>query len=113
MQDFHDVECVADIRNLIDQLLTDSGVGAFWLHRDGNAELALFLNGAHAALYRDTDGAWSNSPSQPDDQFEQFILENGQIDEFPLSQCVPTQLGINAFLDTVNNGTLSPRIEWL
>jgi len=112
MQQFHDIETIDEVRDLIARLVDEDGVGAFWLHRDGNCELALFLNGSFAAVYRGTDGAWSHTPGQPKDQYAQFELENGQVDDFPLSQCVPVEDGIVAFLETGASRTLSTRIAW-
>jgi len=112
MQDFHDVDAASDLAGLLERLITPDGTGAFWLHRDGACELALFLNGRRAAVYRDSDGAWSQTPGASDDDCDQFLLENGQIDEFPLSQCVPTVDGIAAFLDTAMTGELSTKIAW-
>ena len=112
MQDFHDVDDASNLAGLLERLIAPDGTGAFWLHRDGDCELALFLNGRRAALYRDSDGAWSHTPDASDDDCDQFRLENGQIDDFPLSQCVPTVDGIAAFLDTAMSGELSAKIAW-
>ena len=113
MQHFHEIETVDEVRNLIAASLDKDEAGAFWLHRDGTCELAIFLNGVLAAVYCDTDGAWSHTPGQPEDAYAQFRLENGQVDEFPLSQCVSIEDGIVAFLETAASRTLSPRIAWL
>ena len=112
MQDFHDVNDASNLAGLLERLIAPDGIGAFWLHRDGDCELALFLNGRRAALYRNSDGAWSHTPGASDDDCDQFRLENGQIDDFPLSQCVPTVDGIAAFLDTAMSGELSAKIAW-
>jgi hypothetical protein len=112
MLDFHDVDRIEDLAALIARLTSPQGTGAFWLHRDGVCELALFLNGSRAAVYRDTDGSWSHTPGGSEDERDQFTLENGQVDDFPLSQCVATDDGIAAFLETAATGNLSARIAW-
>lgn len=112
MQEFHEVESIDHVRDLISHLVDEDGAGAFWLHRDGACELALFLNGSLAAVYRNTDGAWSHTPGNPEDEYAQFMLENGQIDDFPLSQCVSVSDGIAAFLETADSEALSTRIAW-
>lgn len=112
MQDFYDVRTIDDVRDLITRLIGEDGAGAFWLHRDGTCELALFLNGSLAAVYRNIDGAWSHTPGESEDKYSHFKLENGQIDDFPLSQCVSSADGIAAFLETADSGLLSPRIAW-
>ncbi|TWU50671.1 hypothetical protein Poly51_39640 [Rubripirellula tenax] len=112
IQDFHDVSDASELAGLLERLIAPDGTGAFWLHRDGECELALFLNGRRAAVYRSTDGSWSSTPHASDDDCEQFRLENGQIDDFPLSQCVPTADGIAAFLATARTGQLSGNIAW-
>ena len=112
MQHFHEIETIDQVRHLIAASLDKDGVGAFWLQRDGTCELALFLNGDLAAVYRDTDCAWSHTPGQPEEVYSQFSLENGQVDEFPLSQCVSIDDGIAAFLETAASQALSSRIAW-
>jgi hypothetical protein len=112
MLDFHDFDRIEDLGPLISRLTSPDGTGAFWLHREGVCEIALFLNGSRAAVYRATDGSWSHTLGASDDEYDQFTLENGQIDDFALSQCVPTADGIAAFLDTAETGELSSRIAW-
>ena len=112
MQDFHDVSDTSELSKLLDSLIESDDTGAFWIHRDGVCELALFLNGHLAVVYRMTDQSWSLTPGASRDESEYFILENGESSEFALSQCVTPDDGIAAFLETAATGELSDKIAW-
>lgn len=83
-----------------------------WLLIDDEMVGAFFHNGVYACVYRNSDGAWSHNPNNPGDEFAPFVLENGQLDEFPLSHCLDYDSAMEAFLELARTGELSPKIQW-
>lgn len=110
--EFYVVQDASELEQLIRRLVSPNGTGAFWLHESDEAKFALFLNGDWAVVHSVPHAAWSSNPSGAEEEFERFVLENGEGHEFPLSECVSPGDGISAFLDLAIAGACSPRISW-
>ena len=90
-----DIGSVNELRDAIESLAEATN----WLFIDDEMVGAFFHNGDHACVYRNSDGAWSHNPNNSEDEFAPFVLENGQLDEFPLSHCIDYNSAMDAFLE--------------
>lgn len=104
----HQVDSVDDLQEVVESICEATN----WLFIDGEMVGAFFNNGEHACVYRNSDGAWSFNPNNPKDQVAPFILENGELDEFPLSHCIDYESAMDAFIELARTGELSTRIQW-
>ncbi|GAA5509366.1 hypothetical protein [Novipirellula caenicola] len=105
---FHDVESVDHLRDAVESIAEATN----WLFIDDEMIGAFFHNGEHACVYRDSDGAWSHNPENSEDEFAPFVLENGQLDDFPLSHCIEYDAAMDAFIELARTGELSGKIKW-
>ena len=104
----HAVKSVDDIRDAIESI----GEATNWLLIDDQMVGAFFHNGEHACVYRDDCGGWSHNPGNSWVEMALFVLENGQLDEFPMVHCIDYDAAMNAFIELARTGNRSADIQW-
>lgn len=87
-----------------------------WIMSPKNQSLCLLKSGNNTFLmylrYPEDEGFVSDSKSEINDT-DEFILGNGQADEYPLSWCIDKEWAYKAFAYFyVNEGEQSPHINW-
>ena len=60
----------------------------------------------------DDCGGWSHNPDNSWDEMALFVLENGQLDEFPMVHCIDYDAAMNAFIELARTGNRSADIQW-
>lgn len=87
-----------------------------WISRSGGEAFCVLANGewAYLSILRPTEEDWiATNPQHPDSTATTPIyLDNGQLDDMAVGQCVPRSMGIEAGLFYFRNGTPSPDIVW-
>ena len=114
----HEVESVAVLRTLLVRRHKGK-YGAFWLSktRDGCPALALFINEEQACLFyipEEGDPGIRSLGSVPDNFNYQidFLIDNYQLDQYPLAMVIPTAKALTAFEEFFSNAALPASISW-
>jgi hypothetical protein len=89
-----------------------------WLRRADATSLAILVNRRSAWLtyFRDDGGQSFSSRNAdyagPDDATMEFLLSNGQMDEYPVAYTIPTSEALRAAEHYFRTGERSPRVTW-
>jgi hypothetical protein len=92
--------------------------GTFWLEADNGESLAIFINGMNACMFyiKEIDDSGLSSLNQiRADNFEEtmeFIIDNYQMDEYPLAMVIPITKALEEFEGFFKTGKLPRIITW-
>ena len=111
--DTHEIQDEDELRQHLE--FRKGNWGAFWwVEDDSTPVMGLFLNGGDGCVYEDRTCEWSSNPDRADD-FEstvEFMIENGQVDDFPACSVIPASAAVEAFIDFYRTGRRSDAISW-
>ena len=87
-----------------------------WLYSDLGSSICMLKNGSYMFLmfleHIEDEGVVSSGDSNTDDMVE-FVLANGQVDQYPKSWCIEAELALKGLAYFYfNNGIKSEYIEW-
>ncbi len=113
-QDIYSPSSENELRKLLKQRHEDI-YGAFWLIEE-EPTMALFINREKAVLYfRPLDGEdiWATNPDLDDSETSiGFLIENYQLDDFPLEMVIDADKAVEAFVQYFKKGELQSSIHW-
>jgi hypothetical protein len=111
----NEIRSELELSDFLDKIDSNRNVEA-WIMSPNSQSLCLLKSGNNTFLmylrYPEDEGFVSDSKLEISDT-EEFILGNGQVDEFPLSWCIDKEWAYKAFAYFyVNEGEQSPHINW-
>lgn len=87
-----------------------------WMEGDNGQTLGVFFNAECALVawfHHDGTGAEAFKPEWASkSEAQEIYLENGQVDEYPTSLCVPKSDGVRALLDFCEQGDRPNWLAW-
>ena len=117
LQYFHDffpVENAQQVADFVTKHRHDQQMTAFWLWDGDLAAMALFINGEAATLYHDASMGMSWNGQEVDEhETMEFMLENGQVDEYPVAYSIEVEPAIQAFAECADKGQRSQSVHWV
>lgn len=89
---------------------------AFWLERPNQNSMALFINGEHSCMFfirEPGDPGFHSISENPNwDETLEFVIDNYQLDEYPLAMVVPTKDAKKELIEFYKTGNFGKYVDW-
>lgn len=117
-RDNYEVQSVDELRLHL-QFRHEGQFGAFWITaaKDEFPAMALFINGAQACMFyiREEGDPGFHSLGIDSQNFKDevdFVIDNFQMDLYPVAMVIPTSQGISAFEEFFRTGVQPSSVGW-
>ena len=101
-----------ELDRLIQELIDTTGDATYWLCNGTEIITGFLFNGEQSTVYRYADLASPINTDVDSDEVVKFTLENGELSEFHLCQCIKYDDAMAAFIHIAKTGELPTNIEW-